>query len=82
MERASHKYKVMTTRGTWEAPSPEDEKLLALTTTIEALKAKISNSKKSPKKAGRSRFKKSGKGKSGGMKECLYGFPRKLARRK
>ena len=78
MERASQKYKNMTTRDVWEASSPEDEKLLALTTTIEALKAKINKPKKPPrKKAGRSKHRKSGKGKSGDIKERPAWFRKK-----
>ena len=78
MERAAQKYKNMSTRGIWEAASPEDEKLLALTTTIEALKAKISNPKKPPrKKAGRSKHKNSGKGKSSDIKERPAWFRKK-----
>ena len=78
MERAAQKYKNMSTRGIWEAASPEDEKLLALTTTIEALKAKMNKPKKPPrKKAGRSKHRKSGKGKSEDIKEKPAWFRKK-----
>ena len=46
------KNKIMKTRQTWEAPSPRDEKLLEMETTISSLKAKLEEQKKkSPRKS-------------------------------
>ena len=50
MERAGLKYRILKTRKKWEAPSPEDEKILALETTISDMKAKWEK-KKSPRKS-------------------------------
>ena len=73
MERLAQKYKNMSTRGIWEAPSPEDDKLLALTTTIRRIhrgrrragvsikirvKESLVISRKGPHGLGRSRVRK------------------------
>ena len=50
MEKAAHKYRILKTKQAWEAPSPEDEKLLALETTVTNLKAKLEDKKTPPRK--------------------------------
>jgi hypothetical protein len=61
MLQASNKYKTMIQTGTWNAPSPEEEKILALETQLERLKKKKETPFKD-KKGGRD-------GKKGGKKK-------------
>ena len=78
MERAQHKFKILKTRKEWEAPSPEDEKLLALESTVTKLKSELKDQKKkSPKKSndGGAKFGKY-KGKGGDGKGLDKGRPK------
>ena len=46
MEKAANKYKILKTKELWEAPSPEEEKLLALEARFAELKKKFANKRK------------------------------------
>ena len=84
MERAQHKFKILKTRNEWEAPTPEDEKLLALESTVTKLKSKLEDQKKkSPKKTndGGSKFGKY-KGKGGDGKVQAKAFEGRNAQAK
>lgn len=48
MEKAANKYKILKTKELWEAPSAEEEKLLALEARFAELKKKFANKRKKP----------------------------------
>ena len=70
MQMASNKYKIMKTKNIWEAPSPEEEKLLALEARFQDLKKRFANKRKGNDSDGNSKDPKKPKSnKKGGKKE-------------
>ena len=68
MELAKSKYELRVESGEWNAPSSDEEKILALETTIKGLQSKLGKkqqSNKSDKKAGKGRRAKSRNSKRG-----------------
>ena len=61
MQIASNKYKTMKTKEVWEAPSPEEEKLLALEARFQELKKKFANKRKASETDGNPRGGKQAK---------------------
>jgi YHS domain-containing protein len=72
MDSALTKYKTLKMKGLWEAPSPEQEQIIALTAAFSSLKAKTSRTK-DPKDKGPGK-KKPGDGKDKGPRRNKGAF--------
>ena len=71
MEKAANKYKILKTKELWEAPSPQEEKLIAMEARLAELKKKFNKKKQQSNGdgGGNSNGKNKGKGKGKGTKK-------------
>jgi hypothetical protein len=76
MSSALTKYKTLKMKGLWEAPSPEQEQIIALTAAFSSLKAKASKVKGGPKDKtpGGPKNPKDGKSKGGRRNEGVFAW--------